>query len=51
MEGGRARRPNQAGTEHLLLGLLRENEEALLDLGVEGHRVREELHRAMGTGP
>ena len=44
-------RPKQVGTEHILLGLLRENEEALLGFGIEGYRVREELHRAMGTGP
>jgi len=42
---------NYIGTEHILLGLVRENEgvavRILLDLGVDGERMRDEVVRAM----
>lgn len=40
-------RAGAVGTEHILLGLAAENEQVLLDFGLEGDRVREEVHRAM----
>ncbi len=46
-------RPGKVGTEHILLGLMAAEEEALLDpaidLGVEVARVREETYRAISA--
>ena len=39
---------NGIGSEHILLGLLREDETVLLDLGVEVERVRANLYRELG---
>jgi ATP-dependent Clp protease ATP-binding subunit ClpA len=41
------RRPTQVGAEHILLGLLHADEEALVDFGVGADRVRDEVQRAM----
>ncbi len=41
--------PNRVGPEHLLLGLVSADDQALRDLGADPERVREELHRAMAA--
>lgn len=41
--------PADAGAEHILLALAREN--ALLELGVDAERVREEVDRAVRALP
>ncbi len=43
------RRPDAVGTEHILLGLVGADEEALVDFGVEADRVREEVRRALAA--
>jgi bifunctional DNase/RNase/DNA-binding transcriptional MerR regulator len=40
------RHPQRVGTEHILLGLVGADEDALLAVGVGADRVREEVHRA-----
>ncbi len=45
------RHPNAVGTEHILLGLVGADEEALLEFGVQADRVREEVHRALAAAP
>ncbi len=46
---------NYVGTEHLLLGLIREGEgvaaKVLMDMGVDRKKVREETMRLLGTSP
>src|SRR2546422_844906 len=48
-------RHNYIGTEHMLLGLLRENEgvavRILLDLGVDAEKIRHEIVRKLGPSP
>jgi len=44
------RRPNRLGTEHLLLGLMGADEQALVDFGASAERVREEVE-ALTTVP
>ncbi|WP_066496480.1 ATP-dependent Clp protease ATP-binding subunit [Abyssisolibacter fermentans] len=50
----RSMRHNYVGTEHLLLGLLRENEgiaaRALVNLGVDLDKIREEIKQKIGYG-
>jgi ATP-dependent Clp protease ATP-binding subunit ClpC len=52
MEEARSLKHNYVGTEHLLLGLLREHEgiaaQALMNLGVTIEEVRDEVHRLDG---
>ena len=43
-------RPNRLGTEHILLGLVRADEEALAKFGVTADRVREEV-QALSASP
>ena len=54
VEEARLLNHNYVGTEHLLLGLIREGEgvaaRVLLDLGVDRKRVREEILKIIGPG-
>src|SRR3990167_2062083 len=54
MEEARTLGHNYVGTEHLLLGLIREGEgvasQVLLNMGLELDRVREEVMNLLGTG-
>ncbi|MBT7170957.1 MAG: NDP-hexose 4-ketoreductase, partial [Phycisphaerales bacterium] len=55
IEEARALNHNYVGTEHLLLGLLRESEgiaaQVLLNLGIRLDEVRDEVLNLLGAGP
>ena len=54
-EEARRLKHNVVGTEHLLLGLIREGEgvaaRALANLGIDANKVRSQVESMIGVGP